>query len=158
MQFQKELYNKHHNTADGRIRVWFGLRQIMNATDQLLLKTRDAADELKTGIHMVFILVSTVFSIFFLENLLLFTYITKVWNFIWMDAVLFYKYPKKLSVSIHFLQLFSTSLELFYLYPKTSLCASLMPFYLFEERLIYVLYNMIFYELYCDVKARKLVF
>lgn len=52
-QLQKELYNKHHNTADGRIRVWFGIRQIMNSTDRLLLETRDAARQLKTGIHMV---------------------------------------------------------------------------------------------------------
>ncbi|KAE8784333.1 5-methylthioadenosine/S-adenosylhomocysteine deaminase [Hordeum vulgare] len=49
---QKDLYEKHHNTADGRIRIWFGLRQIMNATDRLLLETRDAAQELNTGIHM----------------------------------------------------------------------------------------------------------
>lgn len=53
MQSQMELYDKHHNTADGRIRVWLGIRQIMNSTDNLLLKTRDAARELKTGIHMV---------------------------------------------------------------------------------------------------------
>lgn len=52
IQSQKELHTKHHNTADGRIRIWFGLRQIMNATDELLLKTRDIAEELKTGIHM----------------------------------------------------------------------------------------------------------
>lgn len=52
IQSQKELYKKHHNTADGRIRVWFGIRQIMNSTDCLLLETRDAARELKTGIHM----------------------------------------------------------------------------------------------------------
>ncbi|KAG6508893.1 hypothetical protein ZIOFF_034275 [Zingiber officinale] len=52
IQSQRELYTKHHNTAEGRIRIWFGLRQIMNASDQLLLKTRDAAEELKTGIHM----------------------------------------------------------------------------------------------------------
>lgn len=52
IQLQKELYNKHHNTADGRIRVWFGIRQIMNSTDHLLLETRDAARQLKTGIHM----------------------------------------------------------------------------------------------------------
>ncbi|XP_030957125.1 uncharacterized protein LOC115979280 isoform X1 [Quercus lobata] len=51
-QLQKELYNKYHNTADGRIRVWFGIRQIMNSTDRLLLETRDAARQLKTGIHM----------------------------------------------------------------------------------------------------------
>lgn len=52
-QSQKELYKKHHDTAEGRIRVWLGLRQIMNATDRLLLETRDLANELKTGIHMV---------------------------------------------------------------------------------------------------------
>lgn len=52
IQSQKELYQKHNNTADGRIRVWFGIRQIMNSTDRLLLETRDAARELKTGIHM----------------------------------------------------------------------------------------------------------
>ncbi|XP_026377293.1 uncharacterized protein LOC113271613 isoform X2 [Papaver somniferum] len=52
IQSQKELYAKHHNTADGRIKMWFGIRQIMNATDKLLFETRDAAKELNTGIHM----------------------------------------------------------------------------------------------------------
>nr|GMD95259.1 5-methylthioadenosine/S-adenosylhomocysteine deaminase-like isoform X1 [Ipomoea batatas] len=52
MQSQTDLYKKHHNTADGRIKVWFGIRQIMNATDNLLIKTRDMAKELETGIHM----------------------------------------------------------------------------------------------------------
>lgn len=52
IESQKELYKKHHNTGDGRIRVWLGIRQIMNATDGLLLATRDIAKELKTGIHM----------------------------------------------------------------------------------------------------------
>ncbi|MCL7037244.1 hypothetical protein MKW94_028053 [Papaver nudicaule] len=52
IQSQKELYAKHHNTADGRIKMWFGIRQIMNATDKLLFETRDAAKELSTGIHM----------------------------------------------------------------------------------------------------------
>ncbi|KAK3033384.1 hypothetical protein RJ639_034434, partial [Escallonia herrerae] len=49
---QKELHKKHHDTADGRIRIWLGIRQIMNSTDRLLLETRDTANELKTGIHM----------------------------------------------------------------------------------------------------------
>ncbi|KAI3467761.1 hypothetical protein Pfo_024424 [Paulownia fortunei] len=49
---QKDLHKKHHNTADGCIRIWFGLRQIMNSTDRLLTETRDAAKELNTGIHM----------------------------------------------------------------------------------------------------------
>ncbi|KAL8224505.1 hypothetical protein R6Q57_019980 [Mikania cordata] len=52
IQSQKELHNKHHNTADGRIRIWLGIRQIMNSTDRLLLQTRDTAKELQTGIHM----------------------------------------------------------------------------------------------------------
>ncbi|KAH7833195.1 hypothetical protein Vadar_003965 [Vaccinium darrowii] len=52
IQSQKELYRKHHNTADGRIRIWLGIRQIMNSTDRLLIETRDAAKELETGIHM----------------------------------------------------------------------------------------------------------
>ncbi|KAK6160440.1 hypothetical protein DH2020_003821 [Rehmannia glutinosa] len=49
---QKDLHKKYHNTADGRIRIWFGLRQIMNSTDRLLTETRDAAKQLNTGIHM----------------------------------------------------------------------------------------------------------
>lgn len=52
IQSQKELYKKHHNTVNGRIRIWLGIRQIMNSTDRLLLETRDTAKELKTGIHM----------------------------------------------------------------------------------------------------------
>ncbi|XP_028103064.1 uncharacterized protein LOC114302268 isoform X2 [Camellia sinensis] len=50
---QKKLYEKHHNTADGRIRIWLGIRQIMNSTDCLLTETRDTAKELKTGIHIM---------------------------------------------------------------------------------------------------------
>ncbi|XP_009628836.1 uncharacterized protein [Nicotiana tomentosiformis] len=49
---QKDLFMKHHNTADGRIKVWLGIRQIMNATDRLLTETRDTAEKLETGIHM----------------------------------------------------------------------------------------------------------
>ncbi|KAK2993582.1 hypothetical protein RJ640_030889, partial [Escallonia rubra] len=53
IQSQKELHKKLHDTADGRIRIWLGIRQIMNSTDRLLLETKDTANELKTGIHMV---------------------------------------------------------------------------------------------------------
>ncbi|KAF1861211.1 hypothetical protein Lal_00000630 [Lupinus albus] len=52
LQSQKDNYEKYHNTSQGRIRVWFGIRQIMNSTERLLLDTRDAARQLKTGIHM----------------------------------------------------------------------------------------------------------
>lgn len=67
LQTQKSLYRKHHDTANGLIRVWFGLRQIMNATDRLLIETRDIAKELKTGIHMVHIHILCIkFSFMFL--------------------------------------------------------------------------------------------
>ncbi|KAL9275691.1 5'-deoxyadenosine deaminase-like protein [Drosera capensis] len=49
---QKELYKKHHNTTNGRIRVWFGVQQIMNTTDQLLMETSKVSKELNTGLHM----------------------------------------------------------------------------------------------------------
>ncbi|KAH6824864.1 hypothetical protein C2S53_013857 [Perilla frutescens var. hirtella] len=52
IQSQRDLHKKHHNAGDGRIRIWFGLRQIMNSSESLLTQTRDAAKELNTGIHM----------------------------------------------------------------------------------------------------------
>ncbi|XP_015695285.1 uncharacterized protein LOC102706581 isoform X2 [Oryza brachyantha] len=48
----KDLYEKHNDTADGRIRVWFGVRQIINVTNHLLLGKTDAGQKLNTGIHM----------------------------------------------------------------------------------------------------------
>ena len=53
IQSQKDNYHKYNNTAQGCIRIWFGIRQIMNSTHRLLLETKDAATQLKTGIHMV---------------------------------------------------------------------------------------------------------
>nr|ADE77446.1 unknown [Picea sitchensis] len=55
IQIQEELYKNLHGTADGRIRVWFGLRQILNATDDLLFLTKEIADKFNTGIHMKFL-------------------------------------------------------------------------------------------------------
>ncbi|KAM7258694.1 hypothetical protein ACFE04_014435 [Oxalis oulophora] len=52
IEIQKENYDKYHNAADGRIRIWFGIRQVMNSTERLLLKTKQVAKELETGIHM----------------------------------------------------------------------------------------------------------
>ena len=49
---QKELYDKYNNTADERIKIWFGLRTIFNNSDELILKTKEIADKLNTGIHM----------------------------------------------------------------------------------------------------------
>lgn len=52
LQVQEELFDQLNGSAEGRIRIWFGLRQILNATDPLLLGTKAAANKLKTGIHM----------------------------------------------------------------------------------------------------------
>ncbi|KAL5710496.1 hypothetical protein ACHQM5_021053 [Ranunculus cassubicifolius] len=49
---QVEMYHKYNGAADGRLRVWFGIRQITTSTDDLLNRTRDKAKELHTGIHM----------------------------------------------------------------------------------------------------------
>jgi hypothetical protein len=37
---QLEMFQKHHNTADGRIRAWFSIRTIFNATDELVKRTK----------------------------------------------------------------------------------------------------------------------
>lgn len=52
MQSQKELYERHHDIADGRVRMWLRIKQIMNCADELRLAMRDTARELKIGIHM----------------------------------------------------------------------------------------------------------
>ncbi|MEG0136799.1 MAG: amidohydrolase [Cetobacterium sp.] len=52
LEAQKELFDKYHNTADGRIKIWFGLRTIFNNSDDLIVRTKKMADELETGIHM----------------------------------------------------------------------------------------------------------
>lgn len=44
--------NKYHNTADGRVQVWFGLRTIFNNTDALIVKTKELADKYGVGVHM----------------------------------------------------------------------------------------------------------
>ncbi|KAK9707591.1 hypothetical protein RND81_07G207100 [Saponaria officinalis] len=52
IQSQRLLHEKHHGTAQGRIKIWLGIRQIINSTDRLLTLTRDLASLLNTGIHM----------------------------------------------------------------------------------------------------------
>ena len=49
---QKELFEKYNNSANERIKIWFGLRTIFNVSDELIQKTKKIADELNTGIHM----------------------------------------------------------------------------------------------------------
>lgn len=49
---QEEDLKKFHNTADGRVQVWFGVRTIFNATDNLLIRTKELADKHNVGVHM----------------------------------------------------------------------------------------------------------
>ena len=41
-----------HNTADGRVQVWFGLRTIFNNSDELILRSKELADQYGVGVHM----------------------------------------------------------------------------------------------------------
>lgn len=52
LDFQEELFKKYNNTADGRIKIWFGLRTIFNNSDELIKGTKVLADKYNTGIHM----------------------------------------------------------------------------------------------------------
>lgn len=49
---QTEMYHKYNGALDGRLKMFFGIRQITTSTDDLLYRTRDKAKELQTGIHM----------------------------------------------------------------------------------------------------------
>lgn len=49
---QEEDLKKFHNTADGRVQVWYGLRTIFNATDDLIIRTKELADKYNVGVHM----------------------------------------------------------------------------------------------------------
>ncbi|KAL2642884.1 hypothetical protein R1flu_010471 [Riccia fluitans] len=52
IKIQEDLFTRFNGSADDRIRIWFGLRQILNATDNLLIRTNEAAARCNTGIHM----------------------------------------------------------------------------------------------------------
>ncbi len=49
---QVENYESWNGKADGRIRVWFGLRTIFNNSDELIVETKKLADRYKAGVHM----------------------------------------------------------------------------------------------------------
>lgn len=52
LDIQEEDLKKYHNTSDGRIRVWFGLRTLFNNTDELVVRTKELADKYDVGVHM----------------------------------------------------------------------------------------------------------
>lgn len=43
---------RFHNTADGRVQIWFGLRTIFNNSDELIIRTKELADRYGVGVHM----------------------------------------------------------------------------------------------------------
>lgn len=49
---QEDDLKKYHNTADGRIQIWFGLRTIFNNSDDLIIKSKALADKYNVGLHM----------------------------------------------------------------------------------------------------------
>lgn len=52
LETQLEGFKKFHNTADGRVQVWFGLRTIFNNTDDVIVRTKALADKYGVGVHM----------------------------------------------------------------------------------------------------------
>ncbi|MDR3174530.1 MAG: amidohydrolase [Treponema sp.] len=47
----EDLYRAFHGSGNGRIEIWFGIRQVMTCSPGLVRKTGEKARELKTGIH-----------------------------------------------------------------------------------------------------------
>ena len=47
----RELYQAYDGKGDGRISIWFAIRQVMTCSKELIAMVRDAAAELHTGIH-----------------------------------------------------------------------------------------------------------
>lgn len=52
LETQLEDFKKFHNTADGRVQIWFGLRTIFNNTDDIIVRTKALADKYGVGVHM----------------------------------------------------------------------------------------------------------
>lgn len=51
MRHTEELYNTWHGKASGRIDIWYGLRQVMTCSPELIRETAGRAREKHTGIH-----------------------------------------------------------------------------------------------------------
>ena len=49
---QVEALERWHHRADDRLRAWFGLRTIFNASDARILPPKELADRARVGIHM----------------------------------------------------------------------------------------------------------
>ena len=51
MEHTKELYKKYQGAGDGRVDIWFAIRQVMTCSRELIAMVGDYAKELHTGIH-----------------------------------------------------------------------------------------------------------
>lgn len=49
---QEDDLKRFHNTANGRVQVWFGLRTIFNNSDDLIVRSKALADRYGVGLHM----------------------------------------------------------------------------------------------------------
>jgi len=52
LQAQVDALEHWHGKANGKIKVWFGLRTIFNNSDKLILRTKELADHYGVGIQM----------------------------------------------------------------------------------------------------------
>lgn len=52
IEIQIADFKEFNDTADGRVNVWFGLRTIFNNTDDLIVRTKQLADQYHVGVHM----------------------------------------------------------------------------------------------------------
>ena len=52
LNIQEEHIKRWHNQAQGRIKVWFGLRTVFNNSEELIKRTKTLADKHGVGIHM----------------------------------------------------------------------------------------------------------
>lgn len=46
------MYKNYHGKGDGRIQVWFGIRQVMSCSPELITAAAQKAREYNTGLHM----------------------------------------------------------------------------------------------------------
>lgn len=52
LEVQIANYERWHGTANERIRIWFGLRTIFNNSDDLIVRSKELADQYGVGVHM----------------------------------------------------------------------------------------------------------
>lgn len=52
IQRTEQLYKDWHNTGNERVKIWFGLRQAMTSTPELLQAVAEQSKSYKTGVHI----------------------------------------------------------------------------------------------------------